>query len=273
MEIIQAGETVWRGMNAILERQQGQRPFERLDNSIPLAEIRLHAPIQPISLRDFYAFEGHVMAASGNRGRQVPEEWYQFPVFYFSNPMPVFGPDETVPIPGYTQEMDYELEIACVIGKAGIDIPPEKAEEYIFAYTILNDWSARDIQRLEMRVGLGPAKGKDFAFSLGPWLVTPDDLLVRHTDRTGVYDLDMKAMVNGVLKSQGNLKDIHYSFGDLIARASAGTSIYPGEVIGSGTVSSGCLLELTQGQGPWLQPGDRVTLEIEHLGKLSNQIQ
>jgi fumarylacetoacetate (FAA) hydrolase len=202
----------------------------------------------------------------------VPAEWYQFPVFYFSNPNAIFGPGEVIPQPAYTQEMDYELEVACVIGRPGVDIPVEQAEEYIFGYTIMNDWSARDIQRLEMRVGLGPAKGKDFATSLGPWIVTPDELADCAAGRPGVYDLNMAARVNGKECSRGNWKDLFFSFGEMIARASAGTYLLPGDVIGSGTVGSGCLLELTKGQGPWLQPGDLVELEIERLGNLTNRV-
>jgi 2-keto-4-pentenoate hydratase/2-oxohepta-3-ene-1,7-dioic acid hydratase in catechol pathway len=136
----------------------------------------------------------------------------------------------------------------------------------------LNDWSARDLQRREMRVGLGPAKGKDFASSLGPWIVTPDELASRTAGRPGVYDLAMAASVNGEERSRGNWKDIYYSFGQIIERASANVTLYPGEVIGSGTVGTGCLLELTRGQGPWLQPGDEVVLEIELLGILYNRI-
>jgi fumarylacetoacetate (FAA) hydrolase len=239
----------------------------------PRAEITLQAPLPAApSLRDFYAFEEHVKAARAIRGLPVPDEWYQIPVFYFSNPNAMYGPDATVPIPKASKAMDYELEVACVIGKAGKDIPPEKADKYIFGFTIFNDWSARDLQRQEMRVGLGPAKGKDFASSLGPYITTPDELADYATNRPGVYDLKMRARVNGVERSFGNWKDIHYSFGDMIARASADVTLIPGEVIGSGTVGTGSLLELTQGKGPWLQTGDTVELEIVGLGVLRNMI-
>jgi fumarylacetoacetate (FAA) hydrolase len=223
-------------------------------------------------LRDFYAFETHVKNAYAIRGREVPPEWYQFPVFYFTNPNSVYSPGGFVPYPYYTEALDFELEVACILGKAGIDIPAEDAEDYIFGYTIFNDWSARDVQKQEMRVGLGPAKGKDFASTLGPWIVTPDELADRATGRPGVYDLEMTARINGAKRSHGNWKDIHYSFGEIIARASEGTYLLPGDVIGSGTVGSGCLLELTAGEGPWLQPGDLVELEIERLGVLSNRV-
>jgi 2-keto-4-pentenoate hydratase/2-oxohepta-3-ene-1,7-dioic acid hydratase in catechol pathway len=224
------------------------------------------------SLRDFYAFEEHVKTANENRGREVPPAWYEIPVFYFSNHVAIYGPDDVIPYPRRSNELDYELEIACIIGKEGKDIPAEEAEEYIFGYTIFNDWSARDLQRQEMSVGLGPAKGKDFAASFGPYVVTPDELADRHTGRPGVYDLEMVARVNSVERSRGNMKSLYWSFGDMIARASEDVTLYPGDVIGSGTVGTGCLLEITRGQGPWLQPGDVVELEIERLGILRNTI-
>ena len=185
-------------------------------------------------LRDFYAFEQHVKTANENRGRSVPEEWYQFPVFYFTNPSTTYGDGDTIPYPSYTDALDYELEIACVIGKAGIDIPADQAEEHIFGFTIMNDWSARDVQRIEMKVGLGPAKGKDFATSLGPCIVTLDELADKHTGRPGVYDLEMVARVNGVERSRGNMKDLYWSFGQMIERASQDVWLQPGDVIGSG---------------------------------------
>jgi len=245
---------------------------ERID-TYPLSDIRILTPIRkPNSLRDFYAFEQHVKTANENRGREVPKEWYEIPVFYFSNHTAIYGPDDTIPYPGYTNALDYELEVACVIGKPGRDIPADKAEEYIFGYMIYNDWSARDVQRKEMAVGLGPAKAKDFANSFGPYLVTPDELADRHTGRPGVYDLEMVARVNSVERSRGNWKDLYWSFGQMIERASQDVTLQPGDVIGSGTVGTGCLLELTKGQGPWLQPGDVVELEIERLGVLRNVV-
>jgi len=238
-----------------------------------LGDVKLRPPLrQPHSLRDFYAFEQHVKTANENRGREVPQEWYEIPVFYFSNHTAIYGPDDTIPYPAYANALDYELEVACVIGKAGINIPADKAEEYIFGYMIYNDWSARDVQRKEMAVGLGPAKAKDFANSFGPYLVTPDELADRRTGRPGVYDLEMVARVNGVERSRGNWKDLYWSFGQMIERASQDVTLQPGDVIGSGTVGTGCLLELTKGQGPWLQPGDVVELEIERLGILRNVV-
>jgi fumarylacetoacetate (FAA) hydrolase len=223
-------------------------------------------------MRDFYAFEKHVKTAHENRGKEVPKEWYQFPTFYFTNPNAIFGPDQAVPIPRTSDALDFELEVACVIGAPGRDISPEQAIEHIFGYTIFNDWSARDVQRKEMKIGLGPAKGKDFASSIGPWIVTPDELADRKTERPGVFDLQMVARINNEERSRGNWKDIHYSFGEMIARASEDVLLLPGEIIGSGTVGSGSLLELTFGEGPWLKPGDIVELEIERLGVLRNVV-
>ena len=225
---------------------------------------------RPPSLRDFYAFEQHVATANRNRGRDVPLAWYELPVFYFGNHSAIYGPNAGVPMPR-TTALDYELEIACVIGRAGRDIAQEDAEEYIAGYTIMNDWSARDIQREEMSVGLGPAKGKDFATSLGPWLVTPDEL-EPFALGDGRYNLPMVARVNGMERSRGNFRDIYYTFAQMIERASRDAALYPGDVIGSGTVGSGCLLELTAGQGPWLAEGDEVELEIAGLGVLRNQV-
>ena len=276
-EHIHAGPAAWayaRNLINVLEGEDarqisaGGRPVGKALN-----QILLYPPLpRPTSLRDFYAFEAHVATANANRGREVPPEWYEFPVFYFSNPNAIFGPGETVPYPVSSQALDYELEVACVISTAGRDIKESEADAHIFGYTIFNDWSARDIQRREMRVGLGPAKGKDFASSLGPWIVTPDELSERATGRPGVYDLSMIARVNGKERSRGNWKDLHYSFGEMIARASADAYLLPGDVLGSGTVGTGCLLELTRGEGPWLAPGDVVSLEIEQLGILENRI-
>lgn len=241
--------------------------------TISQRNITLTAPLRRLpSLRDFYAFEQHVSTAHANRGREVPAEWYEMPVFYFSNPASVYGPDDNISRPSYTQALDYELEVAAVIGDEGYCIRPEDAMEYIAGFMIFNDWSARDIQRKEMKVGLGPAKGKDFASSFGPWLVTPDELIEHETGRPGVYDLQMTARVNGMERSRGNWADIHFDFGQLLAHASQDVWLYPGDVIGSGTVGTGCLLELTKGEGPWLQPDDEVELEIEKLGILRNTI-
>ncbi len=262
MDLIEAGDA---GLARVRKARDGK--------SISLNTVSLHAPIlRPTTLRDAYAFEAHVKTANANRGREVPAEWYKFPIFYFTNPNNIFGPEDEIPYPSYTNEMDYELEIAAVIGKPGRDIKPADAPAHIFGYTIFNDWSARDVQREEMKVSLGPAKGKDFASTLGPCIVTTDELANRSTGRPGVYDMQMRTCVNGVERSRGNFKDIYWSFGDILARASESVTLLPGDVIGSGTVGTGCLLELTKGQGPWLQSGDVVELEIEGIGTLKNVI-
>jgi 2-keto-4-pentenoate hydratase/2-oxohepta-3-ene-1,7-dioic acid hydratase in catechol pathway len=232
------------------------------------------------SFRDFYAFEEHVRNARRQRGLEVPPEWYRFPVFYFSNHRALIGHEWQLPAPTHGQWLDYELEIACIIGRQGRDIAAADAEQYIAGYTILNDWSLRDLQKEEVKVGLGPAKGKDFATSLGPYLVTPDELEDRRSAKG--YDLAMTARVNGREVSRGNWKDIHYSFAEMIACASQGVALYPGDVLGSGTVGTGCLLEvgthfadgapIGSGADGWLGPGDIMELEVERLGVLRNKI-
>lgn len=234
--------------------------------------IFLPPVINPPSFRDFYAFEQHVKTARALRNLRMVPEWYEFPVFYFSNPNAFLGHGQSLRKPDYTRELDYELEVACIIGKAGRDISPDKAAEYIAGYTILNDWSARDIQRKEMRVGLGPAKGKDFASGLGPYMVTPDE--IEGFRKNKGYHLKMTAKKNGRLLSEGNFADITYSFEEMIARASQGVTLFPGDVIGSGTVGTGCILELRPERADgWIERGDMVELEIEHLGILSTPVE
>ena len=209
---------------------------------------------QPPSIRDFFAFEEHVRNARANRGLEVPEAWYQLPVFYFSNPAALYRDGEAVPKPADTEALDYELELACVIGEDG---RPE-------GFTIMNDWSARDLQMKEMSVGLGPAKGKDFATSLGPELVSPDEL---------PDDLDMRAVarVNGEVRTDSRTGGMQFSWDELLAAAARNTpGLQPGDVLGSGTVGGGCILE--HGDGRWLQAGDQVELEIEGLGVLRNTV-
>lgn len=256
----------------VIEVGAEEAAHQTSETSFAENEVRFLAPLKPTTLRDAYAFEQHVRTANQNRGREVPEEWYQFPAFYFTNPNSIFGPDDEIPYPHYTNQLDFELEIAVVIGKAGINILPENAPLHIFGYTIFNDWSARDVQRTEMKIGLGPAKGKDFASSLGPVIVTGEALVDKAVRRPGVFDLQMTARVNGVELSRGTFKDIYWSFGEIIARASDNTELRPGDVIGSGTVGTGCLLELTKTLGPWLNTGDVVELEIEKIGILKNRI-
>ncbi|WP_413785392.1 fumarylacetoacetate hydrolase family protein [Cytobacillus sp. IB215316] len=236
-----------------------------------LEEVNICAPLpKPPSVRDFYAFEDHVKTARSRRGLQVIPEWYEMPVFYFSNHQAITGPDELIKKPKNCNRLDYELEIACVIGKQGTNISRIEAEDYIFGYTIMNDWSARDIQAKEMKVGLGPAKGKDFATSIGPYIVTKDEL---EKYKIGdLYDLQMVAKVNGSTTSVGNFNTIYYSFAQMIERASKDVTLYPGDIIGSGTVGTGCILELGPEKQRWLEPGDLVELEITGLGILKNTI-
>ncbi|WHY84224.1 fumarylacetoacetate hydrolase family protein [Neobacillus novalis] len=246
-------------------------PANKQQGVYPLDEIRLLAPLPfPRSFRDFYAFEEHVKTARENRGLEMIPEWYEIPVFYFSNHLAIKGPGEEIIKPLGCDWLDYELEIACIIGKQGRNIRAEDVDEYIFGYCILNDWSARDLQRKEMKVGLGPAKGKDFSTSIGPWIVTKDELEPLKMGKG--FDLSMKARVNGQLLSTGNMRELFYSFGEMIERASAGVTLYPGEMIGSGTVGTGCILELGQEVHRWLMPGDIVELEIDCLGVLQNSI-
>lgn len=248
----------------------GPDPSAKADALEPLAPggFRWLPPVAPIaSFRDFYAFEQHVATARARRGLEVPKNWYRFPVFYFSNPSALFGHEAEIPIPPDGEWMDFELEVGAVIGRGGRDLSPDEAEAAIAGYCVLNDWSARKVQREEMAVGLGPAKGKDFATSIGPFLVTPDELAGRRAGKG--FDLAMSATRNGETLSRGNWSGIHYSFGEMIARASRGVELQPGDLIGSGTVGSGCILELgPDAAGGWLAAGDRVELEIEGLGKL-----
>jgi 2-keto-4-pentenoate hydratase/2-oxohepta-3-ene-1,7-dioic acid hydratase in catechol pathway len=239
--------------------------------AVPIWACALLAPVpRPGSLRDFYGFEQHVATAYRARGRAVPRAWYEVPVFFFVHAGSMYGPDEAVRRPEATRELDFELEVACVIGQGGRDIPAERAWEHVAGLTILNDWSARDVQRQEMSVGLGPAKAKDFASSLGPYLVTLDELADRFEDDR--HDLWMVARVDGEEVSRGNLKELYWSFPRMIARASAGVDLEPGDVIGSGTVGSGCILELGPEVVPWLEPGNEVELEVERLGRLRTMI-
>jgi fumarylacetoacetate (FAA) hydrolase len=219
-----------------------------------LDDVRLLAPVQrPPSIRDFYAFEEHVRRARDLRGAGAPPEaWYEIPVFYFSNPAAVFGPDADIPYPDGSRQLDYELELAAVIG----------VDEEIAGFTIMNDWSARDLQRNEMSVGLGPSKGKDFATSLGPVLVTVDEF--------AGLNAEMVARVNGEERSRGNASAMHHSWEAIRSHARRNTRLLPGDILGSGTVGSGCILEA--GDERWLQVGDVVELEIEGIGVLRNTI-
>ena len=226
----------------------------------------------PPSFRDFYAFEQHVRTARKLRGLEMNPDWYKIAIFYFSNPNCCYGHKEEIPYPKKTTELDFELEFAIIIGNGGSDIKSSDANKVIAGYTILNDWSSRNLQREEMPMSLGPAKGKDFASSFGPYMVTPDELENDWDDR-GRLNLRMTCHVNGNLISDGNTNDLYHSFGDMIERASMNTKLIPGEYIGSGTVGTGCILELRpENTGGWIKKGDSVRLEIEKLGALENRI-
>jgi fumarylacetoacetate (FAA) hydrolase len=253
-------------LGEIVERAVTDGPW------LDAADLAFGPPLlQPPSLRDFYAFEGHVKTMWERRGGTVPEAWYRLPIFYFSNVSEVRGPDDPVWCPAASQELDYELEVAALIDTAVLDVDSERAEESIGGYLVFNDWSARDLQRDETTVRLGPAKGKDFASSIGPWLVTPDELGDARKGKG--YDLAMTATVNGVELSRGSWADTRYSFGEMIARAAADVRLGPGDLIGSGTVGTGCLLEVRdEVLKRYLQPGDTVTLAVERLGQLTTPI-
>lgn len=226
----------------------------------------------PRSFRDAYAFEQHVKAARARRGQEMIPEWYKMPIFYFSNTGSLKGHDEPVKKPATTNELDFELEVACILGKQVQDVSGTEAEDAIFGYAVLNDWSARDLQREEMKCMLGPAKGKDFATSLGPFVVTKDEL----TDRRigpGKYDLKMTARRNGREISSSNFKTMYYDFTQILERCSRDVVLFAGDIIGSGTCGTGCILELgPEAAGGWLMPGDVMELEIERLGVLRNRI-
>ena len=244
---------------------------------IPLSSVDLQACIpNPPSMRDGYAFRQHVESARKGRGLPMIPEFDEFPVFYYTNHTATIGPGPVYVQPKALENLDFELESAIVIGKTGINISAKDADQYIFGYTIMNDFSARKLQTEEMKMSLGPAKGKDFATALGAWLVTPDELeAFKESSPTGNrYKLDMTCDINGVNISKGNMKDMNWSFAQIIERISYGTYIYPGDVIGSGTVGTGCFMELNLSgiTKQWLKPGDKVVLKISGLGELTNTI-
>ena len=227
--------------------------------------------LQPPSFRDFYAFERHVGTMWKRRDMEIPEAWYRMPIFYFSNVSEIRGPGDPVWAPRGSRELDYELEVAALVDTPVRDADSARGIAAIGGYMVLNDWSARDLQREETTVRLGPAKGKDFASSIGPWLVTPDELADVQRDKG--YDLAMTASVNGQELSRGTWSSAHFSFGDMVARASADVRLRPGDLVGSGTVGTGCLLEIRDEiLKRYLEPGDSVTLAIERLGELTSPI-
>jgi fumarylacetoacetate (FAA) hydrolase len=243
------------------------------------ADLAFGPPIlRPPSFRDFYAFEQHVATMWGRRGGEIPEAWYRLPIFYFSNTSELRGPGDPVWAPRGSTELDFELEVGAVVDTPAFNLPEERAAEAIGGYLVVNDWSARDLQRDESTVRLGPAKGKDFALTIGPWIVTPDELVDRWPADATAPNVAMTATVTGadgrsVEVTNGSWASARFSFAQMLARASADVPVRPGELLGSGTVGTGCLLEVKdQTLGRWLEPGDMVTLAIEGIGELATPV-
>jgi 2-keto-4-pentenoate hydratase/2-oxohepta-3-ene-1,7-dioic acid hydratase in catechol pathway len=242
---------------------------------LAVSDVMLHAPIErPPSIRDSSSFEAHLRAGFAAQGVEWDDRWYDYPLFYFTNPNDVSGSGQDVHAAPGSQALDFELEVAAVIGREGTNLSEAEADDCIVGYCIFNDWSARDIQKAEFGFKVGPFKTKDWAMSAGPYLVTKDEL--EPLRKNAAYDLAMEASVNGRKISSGNLADIHWSFGELAAYSSRGTWLRTGDMIGSGTVGTGCILELSLVHGadeyPWLQPGDEIVLEVERLGRLANRV-
>jgi 2-keto-4-pentenoate hydratase/2-oxohepta-3-ene-1,7-dioic acid hydratase in catechol pathway len=245
---------------AALERaRQAVRP-QGASQRFAVEDALLLVPLLPSSFRDFLAFEDHVKAGAARRGESVPEAWYEIPIYYKGNHRSVIGPDEEVPWPPFTEELDFELEVAAILGGRGRDLDAGTAAQLVFGYTLMNDWSARDIQRKEMAARLGPAKSKDFATSLGPCIVTADAF-----DPAGVR---LTARVDGDVWAEGTLTDAYWTFPQMIAYVSQGEEVWPGDVYGSGTFGGGCGLDL----GRFLWPGAVVELEAERIGILRNRV-
>jgi 2-keto-4-pentenoate hydratase/2-oxohepta-3-ene-1,7-dioic acid hydratase in catechol pathway len=228
----------------------------------PVEDARLRAPLRPRTLRDFLAFEGHLKNAYRNLGREIPPEWYEVPAYYKGLPDTVIGPEEEIPWPSYSAQLDHELELAVIIGREGRNIPAARVAEYIFGYTIWNDVSARDVQRKELPVGMGPGKAKDWDGSnvLGPCIVTPDEI--------NPSDLRLTVRVNGEVWGSDTTANMHHTFASMIEYASRDLTLRPGEVLGSGTAAGGSGLELNR----WLQPGDVIEMAAEGIGVLRNTI-
>jgi len=261
------GELVTLGLDRALEIGEEARRA----NPVPFSEADLLLPHGPPSIRDFVTFESHVegVRRSVDHAVGVPEAWYDAPTFYFTNPHALYGPGEPVPRPVTSRALDFEMEVGCVVGSTLRSASEEEAARAIFGYTIVNDWSARDLQAREMQVGLGPAKGKDFATSIGPWIVTADEL----PPAASGLDLDCRAYVNDVLVGQDRLSNMHWTFPQLVAYASRDSVVMAGDLLASGTTGGGgCLAELWGRNGrqtpPPLEPGDVVRLEVERLGVL-----
>lgn len=279
-EVLTTQDLLEMGLEATLELASRTVAGARGDEPT-LGEVRLLAPLTPRTVRDFVTFEEHVegVTASIDGAGGVVDEWYEAPTFYFTNPHTIRATGETIPVPAGCSRMDLESEVAAVLGAVdgltGTDLEPEDAHRMIFGYTVLNDWSARDVQAREMKVRLGPCKGKDFASTLGPWIVTADELERRH-DAEGFLDLAMTAYVNDEPLGTDSLAHMGWPFAELVAYASQDSLVLPGDVLGSGTSGRGCLAELwgrnsTLVPSP-LQAGDRVRLVVEGIGEIENTI-
>ncbi|VTQ02200.1 fumarylacetoacetate hydrolase family protein [Sphingobacterium daejeonense] len=284
LELMQLGK---QGLKITQDELENFQKIEGYQNEgLNFSEIRLAAPLpNPTSFRDAYAFRQHVETSRLNRGLEMIPEFDQFPVFYFSNHQAIQGPGPVYCMPDHFDKMDFELEVAIVINKKGRNIKAIDADNYIAGIMILNDLSARNLQMQEMKLNLGPAKGKDFASMFGPYLVTFDELEKYKTKTVdghigNTYDLKMRCWVNDELLSEGTLASMHWTFAEIIERASYGVTLYPGDIIGSGTVGTGCLLELNgtakrkdpNHQEQWLQPNDVIKMEVTGLGTLENKV-
>jgi fumarylacetoacetate (FAA) hydrolase len=277
----------WESNLALAKKVEEAIKAGKINDEFVVENAKLLAPVpKPTSCRDGYAFRQHVATARRNRGVEMIPEFDQFPVFYFTNHNAVFGEGDVYVEQDHLEKLDFELECAVVIGKKGINISAKDADNYIAGYMVMNDLSARTLQMEEMKLNLGPAKGKDFATTIGPYLVTSEELEKYRieTPEGNKYNLEMKAFHNGKQVSFGNLKDMNWTFAQIIERASYGVELLPGDVIGSGTVGTGCYLELNgtraleakqkgeEFKPVWLKGGDTIELEIEGLGKLKNKI-
>lgn len=283
LTLLQGGE---KAMDELRKAEMEIKEGKSGQEGIAYSDSILQAPVpNPTSCRDGYAFRQHVAAARRNRGVPMIPEFDEYPIFYFTNHNAIQGPGDIWCMPDHFRKLDFELEVAVVLGKKGRNIKAEKADEYIAGYTIMNDMSARTLQMEEMLLNLGPAKGKDFSTVIGPYMITPDELQqyikpakANHTGNN--HDLSMKCWVNGIEVSSGNVGDMDWTFAEIIERCAYGVDILPGDVIGSGTVGTGCFLELN-GTGllndknfkpQWLEPNDVVEMEITGLGRLRNTI-
>ena len=278
-EVLERGLRI-EALREITEEAAAVGPRDPDDDAfLDEADLAFGPPIlRPPSFRDFYAFEQHVATMWQRRQSEVPEAWYRLPIFYFSNTSEMRGPGDAVWAPGGSNELDFELEVGAVVDTPAYNLGEERAAEAIGGYLVVNDWSARDLQRDESTVRLGPAKGKDFATSIGPWIVTPDELAGAWPAEALAPDLEMTATVaaaDGATTevSRGSWSKARYSFAQMLARASADVHVRAGDLLGSGTVGTGCLLEVKdQTLGRWLEPGDLVTLSIEGIGELQSPV-